>query len=66
MKNILISKIYLYVSIAITFSLIGYYALNGEYMTGTVPLGILSGVLMISGFVLGKVKTETEEEDNDY
>lgn len=65
MKNILISKILLYVSIAITFSLVGYYALNGEYMTGTLPLGILSGVLMISGFALGKVKTE-EEEENDY
>lgn len=65
MKNILISKILLYISIAITFSLVGYYALKGEYMTGTLPLGILSGVLMLSGFALGKVKIE-EEEDNDY
>ena len=65
-NNVLVSKILLYVSIIITFSLVGYYALNGEYMGGTVYLGILSGILMIAGYALGKVKVDTENEDDDY
>lgn len=65
-NNVLISKILLYISIIITFFLIGYYAVKGEYMGGTVYLGIFAGILMIAGFALGKIEPAEEENDDDY
>ena len=66
MDKKVIAKILLYMAIIDIFGQIGYYAVKGEYISGTLILSILAGILVVAGFLLGREPKQAQDDDDDF